>query len=87
MNLVPKDAIVLGGVRPLVFVVDLSQQKRSSGTVRPVPVTLGVSSGDLIQVIGPLDAGEQVVVRGNERLRAGQEITFRQPPARGEKSP
>ena len=87
MNLVPKDAIVLGGVRPLVFVVDLSQQKRSSGTVRPVPVTLGVSSGDLIQVIGPLNAGEQVVVRGNERLRAGQEITFRQPPARGEKSP
>ncbi len=80
MNLVPKDAIVLGGVRPLVFVVDPPKDKKSSGTARPVPVTLGVSSGDLIQVDGTLRAGQQVVVRGNERLRAGQQISFRQPP-------
>ena len=83
MNLVPKDAIVLGGVRPLVFVVDLSEDKKSSGTARPVPVTLGISSGDLIQVDGALRAGQLVVVRGNERLRAGQSITF----GRTEKNP
>ncbi len=44
------------------------------GKVRPVAVELGVTSGRLIQVSGPLTAGQQVVVRGNERLRPGQDV-------------
>jgi RND family efflux transporter MFP subunit len=70
--LVPKDALVLGGPTPTLFVVDPQPGKPS--TVRPVPVALGVSQGGRIQVTGDLRAGQQVVVRGNERLRPGQEV-------------
>ncbi|MFV1959106.1 MAG: efflux RND transporter periplasmic adaptor subunit, partial [Planctomycetota bacterium] len=62
--LVPKDAIVLGGMVPvLVWIVD-----DATSTAKMVPVRLGVAVDDLIQVIGPLEAGQKVVVRGNERI-------------------
>ena len=35
---------------------------------------LGVAEGGLIQVVGPLQAGAKVVVRGNERLMPGQPV-------------
>lgn len=72
--LVPKDALVLGGPSPVVFVVDAVAAGK--GKARPVPVTLGVAVGRLIAVTGVLKAGEQVVVRGNERLRPGQDVVI-----------
>ncbi len=77
--LVPKDALVLGGPQPAVYVVVAAPaaegQTESAGqTVRPVPVVLGIASGPLIQISGDLKSGDQVVVRGNERLRPGQPI-------------
>lgn len=72
-TLVPKDALVLGGPSPMVFVVD-DTNSDSPSKVAPVPVALGVADGALIQVTGALQAGQKVVVRGNERLRPGQEI-------------
>jgi RND family efflux transporter MFP subunit len=71
---VPKDALVLGGPRPLVFVVDSLDQKL--GTVAPVPVELGVASDNLIQVKGDLKPGQWVVVEGNERLKPEQEVVI-----------
>ncbi|MDP7206804.1 MAG: efflux RND transporter periplasmic adaptor subunit, partial [Pirellulaceae bacterium] len=87
MTLVPKDAIVLGGETPLVIVADPQEGKKTAGTARLVPVTLGISTGDLIQVTGSLRGGQLVVIRGNERLRPGQPLTFRQLPGRSEKNP
>jgi multidrug efflux pump subunit AcrA (membrane-fusion protein) len=87
MNMVPKDAIVLGGTSPLVIVVEPAEGKKTAGTARPVPVTLGISTGDLIQVDGQLRAGQLIVVRGNERLRPGQLLTFKQPPGRTVRNP
>ena len=87
MNMVPKDAIVLGGTSPLVIVVETAEGKKTAGTARPVPVTLGISTGDLIQVDGQLRAGQLVVVRGNERLRPGQLLSFKQPPGRTVRNP
>jgi RND family efflux transporter MFP subunit len=72
--LVPKDALVLGGPQPMVFVVDTDSSGGTTGKVRPVAVDLGVTSGRLIQVTGPLSVGQKVVVRGNERLRPGQDV-------------
>ena len=72
--LVPMDALVLGVPAPLVYVVDIDPATGDRGKVRPVVVELGVASGRLIQVVGALQPGEQVVVRGNERLRPGQEV-------------
>jgi HlyD family secretion protein len=66
--LVPKDALVLGGPQPTVYVVE------PDDTIRPVPVTLGFGLEHLVQVTGPLEAGQRVVVRGNERLRPGQRV-------------
>lgn len=72
--LVPKDALVLGGPQPIVFVVDIQPSGGNHGKVRAVPVDLGVTSGRLIQVTGVLSKGQKVVVRGNERLRPGQGV-------------
>ena len=43
-------------------------------SVRPVPVKTGPAYGPLIEVEGDLKAGQQVVTRGNERLRPGQAV-------------
>jgi len=69
-----KDAIVLGGPTPLVYVVDPEAPGKLTGKVRPVPVKQGRTQGQLIQVSGPLKAGELVVIQGNERLRPGQPV-------------
>jgi multidrug efflux pump subunit AcrA (membrane-fusion protein) len=64
VTLVPKDALVLGGPKPTVFVV-------SNGVARMIPVETGVSIDSLIEVTGDVKAGDKVVVTGNERLRPG----------------
>jgi len=69
--LVPKDAIVLGGASPIVYVV--SEQN----TAQPVPVELGAGHGERIAVRGNLQVGAKVVVRGNERLHPGRKIRIR----------
>jgi RND family efflux transporter MFP subunit len=73
--LVPKDAIVLGGPSPMVFVADLAGQGNvPTAKARPVPVQLGTAWEGYLQVKGELKPGESVVVQGNERLRPGQSI-------------
>ena len=70
--LVPKDALVLGGQSPTVFVV-VPGDKDGKKAV-PVPVKTGFSSASLIQITGDIKPGQQVVVEGNERLRPGQAV-------------
>lgn len=69
-TLVLKDALVLGGPRPVVYVVD-APPNANQGKVREVPVELGAADGNMIQVIGGVEPGQLVVVQGNERLRTG----------------
>lgn len=76
--LVPKDALVLGGPDPVVYVVDVDPKAADKRVCRPVPVKSGASFGSLIEVAGPLQAGQTVVVEGNERLRPGQEVIVQQ---------
>jgi multidrug efflux pump subunit AcrA (membrane-fusion protein) len=72
--LVSKDALVLGGAQPVVFMVNLAAPNAKQGKVQPVPVQLGLSEGNMIQVSGGLKVGQLVVVQGNERLRPGQDV-------------
>lgn len=72
--LVSKDALVLGGPAPMIYVVDHGKGEQKQGKARAVPVRVGVSEGRLIQVMGDLQPGQQVVIRGNERLRPGQDV-------------
>ncbi len=60
---VPKDAVVLGGPQPVVWVID-----PKTSVAHPVAVVLGAAVDDLVEVKGELEAGVQVVTRGNERL-------------------
>jgi RND family efflux transporter MFP subunit len=75
-KLVPKDALVFRGENTSLLAITPDENDPKKGTVRPVPVELGVSQGQQIQVIGGVEAGELVVVEGNERLRPGQTVVI-----------
>jgi RND family efflux transporter MFP subunit len=84
-TLVNKDALVLGGQQPVVFVVDAAPNAKQ-GKARPVSVQLGSAVGNMIQVTGGVMPGQVVVVQGNERLRPGQDVQIQRvlpPPAEG----
>lgn len=70
--MVPKDAVVLGGAGPRVFVIQADDH--NGAIANPIPVRLGTAEGALVEVIGDLSKGQKVVIRGNERLRPGQSI-------------
>lgn len=69
---VPRDALVLRGSGTAVFVIE------ADGTARRATVSTGIGQGEWIEVAGPVQAGDRVVVRGNERLRDGQQVEIRQ---------
>jgi RND family efflux transporter MFP subunit len=64
---VPKDALVQARGGWTVFVAE-------DDKAQPRNVTLGVALGDRYEVLEGLQNGDLVVVRGNERLRPGQDI-------------
>ena len=76
MTLVPRDAIVLGGEKPVVYLVEEAKGQVGKMVARRVVVRLGISADDMIQVEGDLKKGERVAVLGNERLRPGQQVAI-----------
>lgn len=70
MLTVPRDALVLRRDGAFVFRVDAENKAQR------IAVTLGVASGDLVAVSGELNAGDQVVTRGGERLRPGSVVNI-----------
>jgi len=66
---VPRDALVLRPEGQSVFVVDSNNQAQQ------VTVTVGVGQGEDVEVLGDISSGDQVVVRGNERLQPGQDVS------------
>jgi RND family efflux transporter MFP subunit len=65
--LVPKDALVSRGEESVVFAVE-------NGKAREVRVRVKDYHGHKAEITGRVEAGDQVVTRGNERLRDGQPI-------------
>jgi len=81
---VPKDAVVLGGPTPLVYVVEPAAElppggADRSGTVAAMPVALGAAVAGAVAIEGSLSAGTLVVIRGNERLRPGAVVRYPAP--------
>jgi len=64
---VPKDALIQSPSGWSVFVA-------ADGKAVPRPVEIGQALGNRFEVLSGLAPGETVVVRGNERLRPGQDI-------------
>lgn len=71
---VPHDALVIRRDGIKLFRVN------QTNVAELIPVTTGVANRKYIEVIGDVDAGDRVVIRGNERLRPGQEVQVRTGP-------
>jgi RND family efflux transporter MFP subunit len=70
--LVPRDALVVKFGKDAVFVVE-------EGKAKMVAVAVQGYSGLSVGVVGPgLEVGQQVVVKGNERLFGGEQLVIRQ---------
>lgn len=67
---VKRDALVLRQAGTFVFMVD------NDNKAHQVPVKTGIGLGERVEVIGEIAANDNVVIRGAERLRAGQEVRF-----------
>jgi hypothetical protein len=65
---VPSTAVLYAGKRRLVFV------ERSKGIFEPRTPELGISSDGLVEIVGGLDEGDQVAVRGTFLLAAESRI-------------
>ena len=70
---VPRDALVLRADRVSVFIID-----QETKTAKRVDVEIGSAEGGFIEVIGDVTPGDNVVIRGGERLRDGQPVTLSQ---------
>jgi RND family efflux transporter MFP subunit len=51
-----------------------------NGAAEWINVKRGETMGDLIEVFGPLEPGDEVAVRGTDELREGTQVTPKQPP-------
>jgi RND family efflux transporter MFP subunit len=67
---IPRDALVLRGSQ--IFVLRVTQENK----IEKVEVSTGIGLGSLVEVIGELADGDNVVVRGAERLQAGQSVVI-----------
>ncbi|MEZ5891749.1 MAG: efflux RND transporter periplasmic adaptor subunit [Parvularculaceae bacterium] len=67
---VPRDALVLRADRISVYVVGEDM------IAKRIDVEIGSAEGDFIEVMGDIAPGSDVVIRGGERLRDGQPVTF-----------
>ena len=61
---VPKTSVVTTTERTFVI-------RDKGGKAEWVNVTKGTTEGDLMEVIGPLQAGDKIVKRANDELREG----------------
>ena len=76
---VSKDGVIQRPNGAIVFLV-------KDQMAEPQPVRLGAAVDSRFEVLEGLSAGDLVVVRGNERLRPGQPVTYPGAPAAGVKS-
>lgn len=67
---VPRDALVLRRDGSYVFRI------LEDGTAERIAVTTGIAAGSFIEVEGGIHPGDQVVIRGGERLRPGQKVNI-----------
>lgn len=69
---VPRDALVLRKEGAFIYQID------DQDAAMKIPVTTGIGIGDRIEVFGELNTRSPVVVRGAERLTAGQKVRYGQ---------
>jgi membrane fusion protein, multidrug efflux system len=68
--LVPAGSVVTTSER--TFVIRVNQ-----GTAEWVDVKKGATQGDLVEIVGPLQAGDTILRRGSDEIHAGTRLTVR----------
>ena len=66
---VPRDALILRRDDVYVFRIDGENKAERIG------VRTGAASGSYIEVFGPISEGDNLVIRGGERLQAGRAVS------------
>jgi len=66
---IPRDALVLRRDGTTVFRI------LEDNTAERITVETGIAEGNFIEVVGAIRPGDTIVIRGGERLRAGQQVT------------
>ncbi len=69
---VPRDALVIRENTIKVFRI------LENNVAEVIFVKTGIANGDLIEVIGEINEGDKIVIRGNERLRPQQQVNIQQ---------
>lgn len=64
---VPVTAVVESGSQKVIFT-------EVDGKAKEVPVTVGIRSGERVQVLGPVDAGAHLIVKGQHYLQDGDAV-------------
>ena len=67
---VPRDALILRSNSQYIFVVD------EDNVAHKQDVLLGYAEGEMIEVIGDVRSDATVIIRGGERLRDGQSVSW-----------
>jgi RND family efflux transporter MFP subunit len=67
---VPRDALVLRGDETFVYKI------AADDSAERVDVRTGIGLGHRVEVIGDIKAGDQLIIRGGERLQPGQAVTI-----------
>ena len=70
--LIPRDALFLRENETFVLTVN-------DGLAKKIPVTVGHGQAEWVAVEGDVFAGDDVIVRGGERLRQGQKVRIAEP--------
>ena len=68
--LIPKDALISRGNKQIVYCFE-------KGLAKQKFVKIGISVGNKIEILGGLEEGQLVVVKGNENLRPNQSIKIK----------
>lgn len=68
---IPRDALVLRREGISVFRVG------ADNIAEQVEIQVGIGAGQFVEVLGPVVAGDQIIVRGAERLQPGQAVNIK----------
>lgn len=71
--MVPVNAIVYKEGNPVVFAI------QPDSTVKQCAVTLGLNDGNKFQILSGLEAGTEIVIKGNNNLVDGEAVTIIKP--------
>ncbi|WP_281556164.1 efflux RND transporter periplasmic adaptor subunit [Thalassomonas sp. RHCl1] len=69
---VPRDALVLRREGASIFRINRENQAEQ------IPIEVGIGAGNLVQVTGDVKEGDNIVIRGAERLKPGQAVQIKQ---------